>query len=58
MASSIQAFAPLLINAKGKAVYIISFAGYINIPFIGTSAASKRSLKLAAETMQLKWSRL
>lgn len=31
-----QAFAPLLIKAKGMAVYITSVSGYINIPFMGT----------------------
>ncbi|KAH8755798.1 putative hydroxybutyrate dehydrogenase [Diaporthe sp. PMI_573] len=48
-----QAFAPLLIEAKGMAVYITSSAGYINVPFMGTYAASKRSLELAAETLRL-----
>ncbi|KAJ0120057.1 hypothetical protein J7T55_000910 [Diaporthe amygdali] len=48
-----QAFAPLLIKAKGMAVYITSVSGYINVPFMGTYAASKRSLELAAETLQL-----
>lgn len=27
-----QAFAPLLIKAKGMAVYITSISGYLNIP--------------------------
>lgn len=48
-----QAFAPLLIKAKGMAVYITSVSGYINIPFMGTYAASKRSIELAAETLRL-----
>lgn len=30
-----QAFAPLLIKAKGMAVYITSISGYINVPFMG-----------------------
>lgn len=30
-----QAFAPLLIKAKGMAVYVTSVAGYLNIPFMG-----------------------
>lgn len=30
-----QAFAPLLIKAKGMAVYITSVSGYINVPFMG-----------------------
>ncbi|ROV92533.1 hypothetical protein VSDG_06699 [Cytospora chrysosperma] len=48
-----QAFAPLLIKAKGMAVFITSVFGYINVPFMGTYAASKRSLELAAETLRL-----
>ncbi|KAK2615928.1 hypothetical protein N8I77_002649 [Diaporthe amygdali] len=48
-----QAFAPWLIKAKGMAVYITSVSGYINVPFMGTYAASKRSLELAAETLRL-----
>jgi short-subunit dehydrogenase len=31
-----QAFAPLLIEAKGVAVFVTSLAGHLNIPFIGT----------------------
>ncbi|KAI7773304.1 NADPH-dependent 1-acyldihydroxyacetone phosphate reductase [Diaporthe eres] len=34
-ASSVQAFAPLLIKGKGMAVYITSVAGYINVPVHG-----------------------
>lgn len=30
-----QAFAPLLIKAKGMAVYITSISGYLNIPYMG-----------------------
>lgn len=30
-----QAFAPLLIKAKGMAVYITSISGYVNVPFMG-----------------------
>lgn len=30
-----QAFAPLLIKAKGMAVYITLVSGYINVPFMG-----------------------
>jgi 1-acylglycerone phosphate reductase len=30
-----QAFAPLLIKAKGMAVYVTSISGYLNIPFMG-----------------------
>lgn len=31
-----QAFAPLLIKAKGMAVYVTSISGYLNIPYMGT----------------------
>ncbi|KAI1800745.1 putative hydroxybutyrate dehydrogenase [Daldinia bambusicola] len=48
-----QAFAPLLIKAKGMAVYITSISGYLNIPYMGTYSASKRSLEIAAETLRL-----
>ncbi|KAI0899782.1 putative hydroxybutyrate dehydrogenase [Annulohypoxylon nitens] len=48
-----QAFAPLLIKAKGMAVYVTSISGYINVPYMGTYAASKRSLELVAETLRL-----
>lgn len=30
-----QAFAPLLIKAKGMAIYITSIAGYCNVPYMG-----------------------
>lgn len=30
-----QAFAPLLIKAKGMAVYMTSISGYLNIPYMG-----------------------
>ncbi|KAI0179899.1 putative hydroxybutyrate dehydrogenase [Hypoxylon sp. FL1284] len=48
-----QAFAPLLIKAKGMMVYITSISGYVNVPYMGTYAASKRSLELVAETLRL-----
>ncbi|KAG8161118.1 hypothetical protein KVR01_009382 [Diaporthe batatas] len=48
-----QAFAPLLIKSKGMVVYITSISGYINVPFMGAYAASKRSLELVAETLRL-----
>ncbi|KAI0835112.1 putative hydroxybutyrate dehydrogenase [Hypoxylon sp. FL0890] len=48
-----QAFAPLLIKAKGMAVYVTSISGYINVPYMGSYAASKRSLELVAETLRL-----
>ncbi|KAK7911038.1 hypothetical protein PG985_013519 [Apiospora marii] len=48
-----QAFAPLLIAAKGMAVYITSISGYVTIPYMGTYAASKRSLEIVADTLRL-----
>ncbi|ROW07491.1 hypothetical protein VPNG_07060 [Cytospora leucostoma] len=56
-----QTFAPLLLKAKGMAVFITTVSGYINVPYMGrtnvklegTYAASKRSLELAAETLRL-----
>jgi 1-acylglycerone phosphate reductase len=43
-----QAFAPLLIKAKGMVVYITSISGYLNIPFMG-----KRSYVFIAFAMLL-----
>lgn len=37
-----QAFAPLLIEAKGTIVYIASLAGQANVPFIGKSHLLQR----------------
>ncbi|KAI1163093.1 hypothetical protein F5B18DRAFT_672638 [Nemania serpens] len=48
-----QAFAPLLREAKGLAVYIASTSGYLNIPYMGTYAASKRSIEIVADTLRL-----
>ncbi|KAI0139832.1 hypothetical protein GGR57DRAFT_488490 [Xylariaceae sp. FL1272] len=48
-----QAFAPLLIKAKGTAVYLVSTSGHLNIPYMGTYAASKMSLEIVAETLRL-----
>ncbi|KAK7752877.1 hypothetical protein SLS62_005219 [Diatrype stigma] len=48
-----KAFAPLLIKAKGMAVYITSISGYLNIPYMGTYSASKRSIEIVAETLRL-----
>ncbi|KAJ8130395.1 hypothetical protein O1611_g3231 [Lasiodiplodia mahajangana] len=48
-----QAFAPLLLRAKGMAVYVTSTAGYLNIPYMGTYSASKRSTEIVAETLRL-----
>ncbi|KAL4936181.1 hypothetical protein BDV06DRAFT_228134 [Aspergillus oleicola] len=48
-----QAFAPLLIKARGTLAFITSIAGYMNIPWIGTYSASKRSLEIVADTLRL-----
>ncbi|KAL2751867.1 hypothetical protein ACRALDRAFT_2045111 [Sodiomyces alcalophilus JCM 7366] len=48
-----QAFAPLLIKAKGTLVFISSLAGYLNVPYQGIYAASKRSGEIMAETLRL-----
>ncbi|KAI0387001.1 putative hydroxybutyrate dehydrogenase [Hypomontagnella monticulosa] len=48
-----QAFAPLLIKAKGMAIFVTSISGYVNIPYMGTYSASKRSLEIVAETLRL-----
>jgi len=50
------AFAPLLINSKGVVAYITSISGYLNIPYMGSYAASKRALELIAETLRLELS--
>ncbi|KAL4979524.1 hypothetical protein BDW66DRAFT_157347 [Aspergillus desertorum] len=48
-----QAFAPLLINAHGTVTFITSVSGYVNCPYLGVYAASKRSLEILAETLRL-----
>ncbi|TGJ78223.1 hypothetical protein E0Z10_g10541 [Xylaria hypoxylon] len=48
-----QAFAPLLLEAKGMVVYIASTSGHLNIPYMGAYAASKRSIEIVAETLRL-----
>ncbi|KAB8237504.1 SDR family oxidoreductase [Aspergillus alliaceus] len=48
-----QAFAPLLIRAKGTTVFITSIAGHLNVPYMGVYSASKRSLEVIAETLRL-----
>ncbi|KAI1080791.1 putative hydroxybutyrate dehydrogenase [Whalleya microplaca] len=50
-----KAFAPLLIKAKGMMVYITSISGYLNIPYMGTYSASKRSTEIVAETLRLEF---
>ncbi|KAL4947596.1 hypothetical protein BDW69DRAFT_178112 [Aspergillus filifer] len=48
-----QAFAPLLISARGTITFITSIAGHLNVPYMGTYAASKRSVEIIAETLRL-----
>ncbi|KAF2686804.1 NAD(P)-binding protein [Lentithecium fluviatile CBS 122367] len=48
-----QAFATLLIKAKGMAVFITSISGYVNTPYMSAYAASKRSIEIIAETLRL-----
>ncbi|RYO77578.1 hypothetical protein DL764_010208 [Monosporascus ibericus] len=48
-----QAFAPLLIKAKGTVVFITSLSGYLNVPYQGIFAASKKSEEIMAETLRL-----
>ncbi|KAI1262132.1 NAD(P)-binding protein [Xylariaceae sp. FL1019] len=48
-----QAFTPLLMKAKGTAVFISSVSGYLNVPYQGAFAASKRSMEIMAETLRL-----
>ncbi|KAL4919866.1 FAD-binding domain-containing protein [Aspergillus aurantiobrunneus] len=48
-----QAFAPLLIKARGTVAFITSISGYLNVPYMGSYAGSKRSLELIAETLRL-----
>ncbi|KAI0860521.1 hypothetical protein F4860DRAFT_524921 [Xylaria cubensis] len=48
-----QAFAPMLLKAKGTAVFVTSTSGHLNIPYMGTYAASKMSTEIAAETLRL-----
>ncbi|KAJ8122784.1 hypothetical protein ONZ43_g1102 [Nemania bipapillata] len=48
-----QAFAPMLIKAKGMIAYITSTSGYLNVPYMGTYSASKRSLEIVGETLRL-----
>ncbi|KAF7865808.1 hypothetical protein EAF04_005973 [Stromatinia cepivora] len=49
----IQKFAPLIIAAKGSIVNVTSISGYVNVPYMGLYAASKRSLELLGETLRL-----
>ncbi|KAF7935311.1 uncharacterized protein EAE97_008218 [Botrytis byssoidea] len=49
----IQKFAPLVISAKGSIINITSISGYVNVPYMGLYAASKRSLEILSETLRL-----
>ncbi|OGM42617.1 short-chain dehydrogenase [Aspergillus bombycis] len=48
-----KAFAPLLIKTQGSIAFITSISGYLNVPFMGTYAGSKRALELMADTLRL-----
>ncbi|KAJ6031425.1 hypothetical protein N7540_002157 [Penicillium herquei] len=48
-----KAFVPLLIKAQGSIAFITSISGYLNVPFMGTYSASKRSLELMADALRL-----
>ncbi|KAF2656417.1 NAD(P)-binding protein [Lophiostoma macrostomum CBS 122681] len=48
-----QAFSPLLIEAKGVAVFISSLAGHLHIPFLGSYAGAKIAIETMAETLRL-----
>ncbi|KAK8078730.1 hypothetical protein PG994_002537 [Apiospora phragmitis] len=47
-----QAFVPLLTASEGMAVYITSISGYVSNKYMGTYAASKRSLEIVADTLR------
>jgi len=49
----VQAFAPMLVKAKGVVVNISSMGAIVNYPYIGLSASSKAALSLASETLKL-----
>ncbi|KAF1951582.1 NAD(P)-binding protein [Byssothecium circinans] len=48
-----QAFAPLLIKAKGQVTFITSISGYVNTPWMGLYASSKRAIEVVADTLRL-----
>ncbi|KAJ5097373.1 hypothetical protein N7456_008094 [Penicillium angulare] len=48
-----KAFVPLLISAKGSVAFITSISGYLNVPFMGSYAGSKRATELMADTLRL-----
>ncbi|KAF5871215.1 putative nadph-dependent 1-acyldihydroxyacetone phosphate reductase protein [Botrytis fragariae] len=49
----IQKFAPLFISAKGSIINVTYISGYVNVPYMGLYAASKRSLEILSETLRL-----
>ncbi|TVY33838.1 Short-chain dehydrogenase [Lachnellula subtilissima] len=49
----VKAFMPLLMESKGTVVNTTSISGYLNVPYMGLYAATKRSLELVAETLRL-----
>ncbi|KAL8737127.1 MAG: hypothetical protein Q9181_001998 [Wetmoreana brouardii] len=49
----IQAFAPLLIVAKGSIINIASIAGYLHAPWMGVYGGSKAAIDLISETLRL-----
>ncbi|KAF1957643.1 putative hydroxybutyrate dehydrogenase, partial [Byssothecium circinans] len=49
----VQAFAPLLISEKGTIVFISSVSGYLNVPWQGIYAASKRSAEILADNFRV-----
>ncbi|KAH7079505.1 hypothetical protein FB567DRAFT_123463 [Paraphoma chrysanthemicola] len=49
----VHAFVPLLTEAKGSLVYISSGSGYMNIPWNGTYAASKRAAEIMFDTLRV-----
>ncbi|PSN65483.1 putative hydroxybutyrate dehydrogenase [Corynespora cassiicola Philippines] len=49
----VQTFSPLLIQAKGTVVFIASVSGYMNVPWQGVYAASKRSVEILGDNLRL-----
>ncbi|KAJ6021162.1 hypothetical protein N7540_006666 [Penicillium herquei] len=48
-----KAFSHLLIKAQGLIAFITSISGYLNVPFMGSYAGSKRATELMADTLRL-----
>ncbi|KAF1992789.1 putative hydroxybutyrate dehydrogenase [Amniculicola lignicola CBS 123094] len=49
----VQAFSPLLIKSRGTIVFNTSGSGYLNVPWQGTFAASKRSLEILGDNLRV-----